>query len=100
MRTVRTACGDRRVPGCAPSGTRRNPNTPNLEVGPACGSGDWRTPSRSFARELVGGLYGLSLGSAFFGESMFHRERDASKVALVPCRLAQEDGLALLTARQ
>ncbi len=33
--------------------------------------------------ELVGGLYGVRLGRAFFGESMFHRERDASKVALV-----------------
>ena len=32
---------------------------------------------------LVGGLYGLALGAAFFGESMFHVERDASKVALV-----------------
>ena len=32
---------------------------------------------------LVGGLYGLALGGAFFGESMFARERDASKVALV-----------------
>ena len=32
---------------------------------------------------LVGGLYGLSLGAAFFGESMFARERDASKVAFV-----------------
>jgi leucyl/phenylalanyl-tRNA--protein transferase len=33
--------------------------------------------------ELVGGLYGVSLGAAFFGESMFSLERDASKVALV-----------------
>jgi len=33
--------------------------------------------------DLVGGLYGVSLGRAFFGESMFHRARDASKVALV-----------------
>jgi leucyl/phenylalanyl-tRNA--protein transferase len=33
--------------------------------------------------ELVGGLYGVALGRAFFGESMFHRVRDASKVALV-----------------
>jgi leucyl/phenylalanyl-tRNA---protein transferase len=33
--------------------------------------------------ELVGGLYGVSLGRAFFGESMFHRATDASKVALV-----------------
>jgi len=32
--------------------------------------------------ELVGGLYGLSLGAAFFGESMFHRVTDASKIAL------------------
>jgi leucyl/phenylalanyl-tRNA--protein transferase len=32
--------------------------------------------------ELVGGLYGVSLGKAFFGESMFHRKADASKVAL------------------
>jgi len=33
--------------------------------------------------ELVGGLYGVSLGAAFFGESMFHRAADASKTALV-----------------
>ena len=33
--------------------------------------------------ELVGGLYGVALGAAFFGESMFSTERDASKVALV-----------------
>jgi leucyl/phenylalanyl-tRNA--protein transferase len=33
--------------------------------------------------DLVGGLYGVRLGRAFFGESMFHRVRDASKVALV-----------------
>jgi leucyl/phenylalanyl-tRNA--protein transferase len=33
--------------------------------------------------QLAGGLYGVSLGGAFFGESMFHRVRDASKVALV-----------------
>ncbi len=33
--------------------------------------------------ELVGGLYGVTVGAAFFGESMFSRARDASKVALV-----------------
>jgi len=33
--------------------------------------------------QLVGGLYGVSLGRAFFGESMFHHARDASKIALV-----------------
>ena len=32
---------------------------------------------------LVGGLYGISLGAAFFGESMFSRDRDASKIALI-----------------
>ena len=34
-------------------------------------------------KQLVGGLYGLALGGAFFGESMFHTVTDASKVALV-----------------
>ena len=33
--------------------------------------------------ELVGGLYGVALGKVFFGESMFSRATDASKVALV-----------------
>jgi leucyl/phenylalanyl-tRNA--protein transferase len=33
--------------------------------------------------ELVGGLYGVSIGGAFFGESMFHRAANASKVCLV-----------------
>ncbi|OYW99211.1 MAG: leucyl/phenylalanyl-tRNA--protein transferase [Rhizobiales bacterium 32-66-8] len=32
--------------------------------------------------ELVGGLYGLAIGGAFFGESMFHRKTDASKMAM------------------
>jgi leucyl/phenylalanyl-tRNA--protein transferase len=35
------------------------------------------------AGKLVGGLYGVAIGGAFFGESMFHRKTDASKVALV-----------------
>lgn len=35
------------------------------------------------AGKLVGGLYGVQVGGAFFGESMFHRVSDASKVALV-----------------
>lgn len=73
----------------------------------ACGdasrSGRWITPAveRAYGRlhdlgwahsvevwaaqpgeRLVGGLYGVSLGGVFCGESMFHRERDASKVAL------------------
>jgi leucyl/phenylalanyl-tRNA---protein transferase len=50
--------------------------------------------------ELVGGLYGVSLGAAFFGESMFHRKTDASKVALVhlAARLAA-GGFSLLDAQ-
>ena len=36
---------------------------------------------------LAGGLYGVALGGAFFGESMFHRETDASKIAL--CALVE-----------
>jgi leucyl/phenylalanyl-tRNA--protein transferase len=34
-----------------------------------------------YNKKLVGGLYGISLGNAFFGESMFHKMTDASKVA-------------------
>ncbi len=62
---------------------------------------------------LVGGLYGIHLGGVFFGESMFSRERDASKVALarlveecrgrcirvIDCQLASEH-LASLGARE
>ena len=33
--------------------------------------------------KLVGGLYGVAIGGAFFGESMFHHKTDASKIALV-----------------
>lgn len=50
--------------------------------------------------ELVGGLYGVTLGGAFFGESMFSRRTDASKVALVHlvARL-HADGFRLLDAQ-
>lgn len=47
------------------------------ELGYAHSIETWRGP------ELVGGLYGVALGGIFFGESMFHRAPDASKVALV-----------------
>jgi leucyl/phenylalanyl-tRNA---protein transferase len=64
------------------------------------GEGTWITPEMTAAygvlhelgiahsvevwqdERLVGGLYGVALGAAFMGESMFHRVRDASKVAL------------------
>jgi leucyl/phenylalanyl-tRNA--protein transferase len=46
---------------------------------------------------LAGGLYGVALGGAFFGESMFHRVTDASKVALWHLvRILREGGFALL----
>jgi leucyl/phenylalanyl-tRNA--protein transferase len=43
----------------------------------------WSRPEGPEAPRLVGGTYGVHLGGAFFAESKFHRERDASKVALV-----------------
>lgn len=47
--------------------------------------------------KLVGGLYGLSLGSAFFGESMFSRATDASKAALAYlAALMKKGGYTLL----
>jgi leucyl/phenylalanyl-tRNA--protein transferase len=48
---------------------------------------------------LVGGLYGVALGGAFFGESMFHRETDASKIALCALvdRLREREFLLLDT---
>jgi len=47
--------------------------------------------------DLVGGLYGLAIGGAFFAESKFHRARDASKVAVVSLvRRLVERGFGLL----
>lgn len=47
--------------------------------------------------KLVGGLYGISIGKIFFGESMFSLERDASKVAFVQLvEFAKEKGFALI----
>lgn len=50
---------------------------------------------------LVGGLYGVLTGRVFSGESMFHVETDASKVALVDlCARMREGGVALLDTQQ
>jgi leucyl/phenylalanyl-tRNA--protein transferase len=47
--------------------------------------------------ELAGGVYGLSLGRVFFGESMFSRHKDTSKIALVSlCRQLQKWNFSLL----
>ena len=49
---------------------------------------------------LAGGLYGVSLGGAFFGESMFHRVTDASKVALWHLvKILKEGGYTLLDSQ-
>jgi leucyl/phenylalanyl-tRNA--protein transferase len=51
--------------------------------------------------ELVGGLYGLALGRMFFGESMFARQTDASKVALVALiDKLKRDGFELIDCQQ
>lgn len=42
--------------------------------------------------DLVGGLYGVSLQSAFFGESMFNKERETAKIALYYCHKALVEG--------
>jgi leucyl/phenylalanyl-tRNA--protein transferase len=50
--------------------------------------------------ELVGGVYGVRMGRVFFGESMFHRERDASKVAFVSLvRKLAVEGVHLIDAQ-
>jgi len=73
--------------GCGESGEKR-PNTwINREILRLYGGLFARDAAHSVEcwldGELVGGLYGVSLGGAFFGESMFSRVTDASKVALV-----------------
>ncbi len=75
------------IAGCAEATTRRPSTWINSaivqlygelhEMGYAHSLECWR------GERLVGGLYGVALGGAFFGESMFTREPDASKVALV-----------------
>jgi len=50
--------------------------------------------------ELVGGLYGVTLGAAFFGESMFHRKPNASKIALVHLvKQLRQQGFELLDSQ-
>lgn len=47
--------------------------------------------------ELAGGIYGLSIGAVFFGESMFSKHTDGSKIALVAlCKLLCQSGVELL----
>jgi len=73
--------------GCAAPGEGREETWINKEIvrlySALFASGHAHSVETRLGGELVGGLYGVSLGGAFFGESMFSRETDASKVALV-----------------
>ena len=90
FREVMLACGDREE-GTWISGEIVSVYCRLNEAGLAHSVECWRDG------ELAGGLYGVSLGGAFFGESMFTRERDASKVALVHLvRRMQDRGFTLL----
>jgi leucyl/phenylalanyl-tRNA--protein transferase len=94
-RTVRSGAFDVRVDGdfaavvdaCAAAGPGRDDSWINATIRDLYLKLNARGQAHSIEcwREgrLAGGLYGVILGGAFFGESMFSRERDASKVALV-----------------
>jgi leucyl/phenylalanyl-tRNA--protein transferase len=75
------------IDGCASAGPDRDRTWINDRIrrlyGALYARGHCHTVEAYEGDTLVGGLYGVSLGGAFFGESMFHRARDASKVALV-----------------
>jgi leucyl/phenylalanyl-tRNA--protein transferase len=75
------------IDGCAESKPGRMRTWINTRIRALYGKlyerGHCHTVEVYAGEELAGGLYGVTLGRAFFGESMFHRSRDASKVALV-----------------
>lgn len=75
------------IEGCATAGSDRDSTWINATIRSVYGElfarGYVHTVEVWDGNALVGGLYGLSLGGAFFGESMFHRATDASKIALV-----------------
>ena len=72
---------------CAASGTGRDDSWINAPIRRLYSELNARGHAHSIEcwrdETLVGGLYGVTLGGAFFGESMFSRDRDASKIALV-----------------
>ena len=74
------------IDGCAQSGPGRRTTWINASIRRLYGElfrlGHCHTVEAYRNGRLVGGLYGVDLGGAFFGESMFHLESDASKVAL------------------
>jgi leucyl/phenylalanyl-tRNA--protein transferase len=74
------------IEGCATAGADRNTTWINRTIRAVYGElfrrGIAHTVEVRDGDELVGGLYGLAIGAAFFGESMFHRRTDASKMAM------------------
>jgi leucyl/phenylalanyl-tRNA--protein transferase len=74
------------IEGCATAGVDRESTWINPEIRRLYGAlfdrGFVHTVEVWDGPELVGGLYGVSLGAAFFGESMFHRKTDCSKIAM------------------
>lgn len=74
------------IEGCATEGSERDSTWINPTIRRLYGQlferGFVHTVEVWDGGELVGGLYGVSIGAAFFGESMFHRETGASKIAL------------------
>lgn len=75
------------IEGCSASAPGRSSTWINADIRSLYGAlfkrGHCHTVEAWRDGKLVGGLYGVAMGGAFFGESMFSRERDASKVALV-----------------
>ncbi len=74
------------IEGCATEGDDRDTTWINAEIRRLYGAlfrkGLVHTVEVWDGPELVGGLYGVCLGAAFFGESMFHRRTDCSKIAM------------------
>lgn len=74
------------IEGCATAGTDRESTWINRTIRNVYGElfrrGVAHTVEVWDGAELVGGLYGLAIGGAFFGESMFHRKTNASKMAM------------------
>jgi leucyl/phenylalanyl-tRNA--protein transferase len=74
------------IEGCATAGTERDTTWINAAIRRLYGElyrrGFVHTVEVWDGNDLVGGLYGVSIGAAFFGESMFHRKTDGSKIAM------------------
>ena len=84
---VGLSAGDQRAKGVGTQEERRiaRGRKERIGVGEAGLDQQLEFPDQALSRDdqLVGGLYGVALGGAFFGESMFSRATDASKAALV-----------------